>query len=113
MTTPTDRRPSCCASSTPRSARPACWPPATAATAAVPAALLTSFEDQQLLASGSLLLAELAVSQCAAATGRTAEECLQELCLDMERACTAEGSLCGASGPVHSGRSCRHPGVLY
>lgn len=50
------------------------------------AALLTSFEDQQLLASGSLLLAELAVSQCAAATGRTAEECLQELCLDMERA---------------------------
>ncbi|QKE85549.1 hypothetical protein [Arthrobacter sp. NEB 688] len=48
--------------------------------------LLASFEDHELLASGSLLLAELAVHQSAAATGRTPQECLHELCLDMEGA---------------------------
>lgn len=50
------------------------------------AALLATFESEELLASGSLLLAELAIQQCAAASGRSAEECLRELCLDMERA---------------------------
>lgn len=54
------------------------------------AALLSTFEDQELLASGSLLLAELAVQQCGAATGRTSQECLQELCLNMEQALTSD-----------------------
>lgn len=48
--------------------------------------LLGTFEDDRTLAEGTLLLAELAVRLCVQATGQSVQDCLQELCLDMELA---------------------------
>ncbi|WP_235736285.1 hypothetical protein [Nocardioides alcanivorans] len=48
--------------------------------------LMASFSDEQELAGGALLVAELSLGLLRQATGQTLDECVGELCLEMERA---------------------------
>ncbi len=48
--------------------------------------LMQSFESDEELAGGALLVAELSLGLLRQQTGETVEECVHELCLHMERA---------------------------
>lgn len=46
--------------------------------------LMLSFEDERQLAGGALLVAELSLGLLRRETGETLDECVRELCVEME-----------------------------
>lgn len=58
-------------------------------------ALLRSFPDQQALAGGALLLADLALRLLSSETGQSVEECVRRLTVDLEHAVSTQPRLSG------------------
>lgn len=55
-------------------------------------ALLGSFDDERELAGGALLVAELSLGLLQRETGESLEECVGELCVQMEAALRGPGA---------------------